>query len=290
MSFTFIKYSQQNQYGTFWISGTKSKGVCISIKMTYVFNSTSRRSATKTNIFISINLLFFRNINSVWYRQWLLMVDILLVKSPWDEFLWTLLMIRQHGFRQWLGAVRQQAVTWANLAPDLSQYMAPQDHSEWNDLRLQRIKYVYYNTNPWWISIIPYFFKVSISLPSITMTSHIVKAAQLTTTALFCQQPVQANCWGIKILTDWSFIEGIHWWQLGLPHKEAVTRENISMSWRPPLRGLAGPRCLWSWWYVVSTGKGHVNYLWTGFNFYGEIHFTGKHPIVALIYCLGKES
>ena len=35
----------------------------------------------------------------------------------------TPLMIRQHWFRQWLGAVRQQAVTPANADPDLYRHM-----------------------------------------------------------------------------------------------------------------------------------------------------------------------
>ena len=33
-------------------------------------------------------------------------------------------MISQHWFRQWLGAVRQQAITWANVDPELCHEMA----------------------------------------------------------------------------------------------------------------------------------------------------------------------
>ena len=33
------------------------------------------------------------------------------VKSPPDEHHWPLVMISQHWFRYWLGAVRQQAIT-----------------------------------------------------------------------------------------------------------------------------------------------------------------------------------
>ena len=36
-------------------------------------------------------------------------------KSPSDEHHWTLVMISQQWFRYWLGAVRQQAITWTNL-------------------------------------------------------------------------------------------------------------------------------------------------------------------------------
>ena len=33
-------------------------------------------------------------------------------------------------FRQWLGAVRQQAITWTNIDLDLCHHMASQDHNE----------------------------------------------------------------------------------------------------------------------------------------------------------------
>ena len=33
-------------------------------------------------------------------------------------------MISQHWFRKWLGAVRQQAITWADVDPDLCRHMA----------------------------------------------------------------------------------------------------------------------------------------------------------------------
>ena len=39
-------------------------------------------------------------------------------------------MISQHWFRQWLGAVRQQAITWANVDPDLCRQMASLGHNE----------------------------------------------------------------------------------------------------------------------------------------------------------------
>ena len=32
----------------------------------------------------------------------------------------------QYWFRQWLGSARQQAITWANVDPDLCHYMASQ--------------------------------------------------------------------------------------------------------------------------------------------------------------------
>ena len=40
------------------------------------------------------------------------------------------LMISQHWFRWWLGAVRQQVITWANVDPDLCRHMASLDPNE----------------------------------------------------------------------------------------------------------------------------------------------------------------
>ena len=39
-------------------------------------------------------------------------------------------MISQHWFRWWLGAVRQQAIIWANVDPDLCRHMASLGHNE----------------------------------------------------------------------------------------------------------------------------------------------------------------
>ena len=38
-------------------------------------------------------------------------------------------MISQHRFRYWLGAVRQQAITWANVYPDLCRHLASLGHN-----------------------------------------------------------------------------------------------------------------------------------------------------------------
>ena len=50
-----------------------------------------------------------------------------LVKLPSDKCLWTL-MISQHWFM--LSGARQQAITWANVYPDLCRHMASLGHSE----------------------------------------------------------------------------------------------------------------------------------------------------------------
>ena len=49
---------------------------------------------------------------------------ILLVKLLSGEWQRTHLTIHQHWFRYWFGAIRQQAVTWANFDPDLCRHMA----------------------------------------------------------------------------------------------------------------------------------------------------------------------
>ena len=41
----------------------------------------------------------------------------------------TSLVISQQWFRQWLGAVKQQAITWANVYPDLWRHMASLGHN-----------------------------------------------------------------------------------------------------------------------------------------------------------------
>ena len=59
------------------------------------------------------------------YFHWL-MADVSLMKFPSDECQLTPLMISQHWFRQWLDAVRHQAIAWANIDPDLCNHMASQ--------------------------------------------------------------------------------------------------------------------------------------------------------------------
>ena len=61
------------------------------------------------------------------------MTAVFLVKLPSDECNWILLMISQHWLRKWLGAVRQQAITWANVDPNLCRHMASLGHNELTD-------------------------------------------------------------------------------------------------------------------------------------------------------------
>ena len=57
------------------------------------------------------------------------MTQISFVKLSSNECHWAL-MISQHWFRSWLGAVRQQAITWANVDSDQRHHMvSPPGHS-----------------------------------------------------------------------------------------------------------------------------------------------------------------
>ena len=69
-----------------------------------------------------------------WFSKWFqwLMAGASLVKLPSDECHCSLLMIRQHWIRWWLGAVRQQAITWANVDPDLCRHVVSLGHNELN--------------------------------------------------------------------------------------------------------------------------------------------------------------
>ena len=53
-----------------------------------------------------------------------MVAEVSLMKLPSDECHWTLLMISHNWFRYWLGAVRQHAITWAKVDPDLCRQMA----------------------------------------------------------------------------------------------------------------------------------------------------------------------
>ena len=53
------------------------------------------------------------------------MAEVFLVKLPSDDCDWILLTISQYQLMWWLGAFRQQAITWANIdPPDLCHHMA----------------------------------------------------------------------------------------------------------------------------------------------------------------------
>ena len=54
---------------------------------------------------------------------WLVSSNLLMIMSS-DECQRTLLLISQHRFRKWVGAVRQQAITWISVDQDPQRHMA----------------------------------------------------------------------------------------------------------------------------------------------------------------------
>ena len=58
------------------------------------------------------------------------MAEVSLVKLLSDECHWSLPVISKHWFREWVSAVRQQAITWANVDPDLCHHMVSLGHNE----------------------------------------------------------------------------------------------------------------------------------------------------------------
>ena len=58
------------------------------------------------------------------------MAEVYVVKLLSDGCHWTLLVISQHWFRQWLGAVRQQAIIRTSVDQDLQRHMASLGPSE----------------------------------------------------------------------------------------------------------------------------------------------------------------
>ena len=61
------------------------------------------------------------------------MAEVYPVQLSLDECDWTWVMTSQHWFRLWLGAMRLQATTWANVDQALFCHMASLGHNEWND-------------------------------------------------------------------------------------------------------------------------------------------------------------
>ena len=50
-----------------------------------------------------------------------------------DKYHWILLKISQHCFMKWLGAIRQQAITWTDVHPDSCCHMLSPGHNELSD-------------------------------------------------------------------------------------------------------------------------------------------------------------
>ena len=118
-----------------------------SFKLPFWWSVRVDKSSSVCGVFVSRSLLIL--------RRFLFLLWISPARLEWnldDEFLgsfqwlvaevslvhechWTSLMSTQHWFGQWLGAVRQQAIAWANVDPDLCPHLASLGHSEFNSRR-----------------------------------------------------------------------------------------------------------------------------------------------------------
>ena len=79
------------------------------------------------------------NFNSV-ISEHMLQIKFMTTVVLWGECHRTSLMISQHWFRYWLGAVRQQANTWLNVDTDLCHHMASLGHNELKHGRSRMVK------------------------------------------------------------------------------------------------------------------------------------------------------
>ena len=48
-----------------------------------------------------------------------------------------IIIVNEHEFKQWLGAIMQQVITWANVDQDLKRHLAPLSHNELTCKQLQ---------------------------------------------------------------------------------------------------------------------------------------------------------
>ena len=97
------------------------------------------------------------------------------------------LMISQHWFRWWLGAIRHQAITWANVDPVLYHHMASFGHSELINIHYKDII-------------------ISLKIVYSTIYSGIDQRKHQSSASLV-------------------FVRGIHWWLVHFLHKGPVTRK-----------------------------------------------------------------
>ena len=74
----------------------------------------------------------FNKILDKWFPcslKWL-MAEKCFVRLLSDDFKWTSILTRQHWFREWLCAIRQQAISWTNVDQYLCHHMASLGHPE----------------------------------------------------------------------------------------------------------------------------------------------------------------
>ena len=130
------------------------------------------------------------------------MAEVSLLKLSCYECHCTLLMISQHRFRWWLGAVRQQAITWANVDPYLCRHMASLGHNELtiNFINQQELR----GTWNWAPNITQESCDLRSELPEFDVTVPIFMSNQYT------KSSINADLWNqhIKIVSHFTTING----------------------------------------------------------------------------------
>ena len=140
------------------------------------------------------------------------MVGTSLMKNLPGECLWTSLMISQHWFRWWLGVVRQQAITWANVDPDLCHHMVSLGH---NELRLCD-QVTTRQTSHFMILLMNCWF----SFPTNRMSNTSITPQHQTPHSCTQDDVIKWRHFPCYFPCYWPFVRGIHWLPVNSPHKD----------------------------------------------------------------------
>ena len=159
--------------------------------------------------------------------------------------------ISEHCFRQWLGAVGQEAIIWTKV--DITPY--DDTRPQWVNLliplygmqslynRCEFLLYIFSNfwphvdsislVNLGWMPIITHYMPLLTAI--ITMTSYWAwRRLKSQASRIFTQTFIQAQMHERKHQSSASlvFVRGIHRWPVNSPHKKASNAENTSIWWR----------------------------------------------------------
>ena len=88
------------------------------------------------------------------------MSELSLVELPLRWLTRNSLVMSQHWFKLWLGAIRQQAITWANVDPDVCRHLASLGHNEltlprsttWWSYKICAVRHLCNKTSDWWFT------------------------------------------------------------------------------------------------------------------------------------------
>ena len=134
------------------------------------------------------------------------MTDVSLVKLPSDECNWILLMICQHWFRKWPGAVRQQAITWASVDPDLCRQMASLGH---NELTLDDVEWFFKAAEMMYLVNIFMSSRTRDSYHSLYMACYYIDSIITSTSRCKLCKPVYNSAQIITLLSFLWYCDGV---------------------------------------------------------------------------------